>query len=342
MRSTYRREESDAPDHPVARSFDRSTGEASERRRRRTTTPPRNRRRSQLETQRGSRGNGSGCLAQFDGGPASGRRGARQSANARCGPTREPCQPPFAGTSSGCQTALAMTTALVLVHSPLVGPDSLEALAESLSRRGERVSVVDLTNALKTGPPYWGHEVEAIIAAITDPCILVGHSRAGPLLPLAARAARSVEGCLFVDARLPHPGASWSATTASEFAEQLRRMGRDGWLAPWPDWWGPDELARLLPDPMVRARFVRNCPRLPLALFEEVLPEMPGWPDVRCAYLRLSEEYWEPCDEARRLGWPVIELASHHLGLITDPETVTEAILELVGQLQRDGEELAE
>jgi len=238
---------------------------------------------------------------------------------------------------SGCEAALVVTTSLVLVHSPLVGRDSWEAVAASLSRRGERVSLVDLTNALGSGPPYSPHEVEAITAAITGPAILVGHSRAGPLLPLAARATRRVEGCVFVDARLPHPGASWIAATPSELAAQLRRMGRDGWLPPWSDWWDPNELARLLPDPIVRARFVRGCPRLPLALFEEVLPEVPGWPDVPCAYLRLSEEYREPCDEARRLGWPVIELDSHHLGLITDPETVTDAILELVGQLRPRG-----
>jgi hypothetical protein len=226
-----------------------------------------------------------------------------------------------------------VTTSLVLVHSPLVGRDSWEAVAASLSRRGERVALADLTNALGSGSPYWPHEVEAIAAAITCPAILVGHSRAGPLLPVAARATRRVEGCVFVDARLPEPGASWFATAPSDLAEPLRRMGRDGWLPPWSDWWGPDELARLLPDAAVRARFVRGCPRLPLALFEEVLPEVPRWPDAPCAYLRLSEEYREPCDEARRLGWPVIELDSHHLGLITDPETVTDAILELVGQL---------
>jgi hypothetical protein len=52
---------------------------------------------------------------------------------------------------------------------------------------------------------------------------------------------------------------------------------------------------------------------------------------------RLSEEYREPCDEARRLGWPVIKLASHHLGLLTDPGTVTRAILELVGRLGPKG-----
>lgn len=229
-----------------------------------------------------------------------------------------------------------MTVSVVLVHSPLVGRDSWEPVAASLSRRGETVALADLTRVLGRGPPYWPHLVEAIVAVVTGPAVLVGHSRAGPLLPAAARATSRVRGCVFVDSRLPQPGTSWFATAPAELAGHLRK-GRDGWVPRWSDWWGPDELARLLPDPLVRARFVRGCPRLPRALFDEVQPEVPGWQDAPCAYLRLSEEYREPCEEARRRGWPVIELASHHLGLITDPETVTDAILDLSGQLRTRG-----
>ncbi len=230
-----------------------------------------------------------------------------------------------------------MASTLVLVHSPLVGPDTWEAVAARLSRHGGRVALADLSKALVDGPPYWAHELEAIAAATSGPAILVGHSRAGPLLPAAARAMRGVEGCVFVDARLPEPGTSWFATAPPELAERLRRMSRDGWLPPWSEWWDPDELARSLPDPVGRARFVAGCPRLPVGLFEEASPELPGGPAAACAYLRLSEEYREPCDEARRLGWPVIELASHHLGLLTDPEAVSDAILELVGRLLPGG-----
>jgi predicted alpha/beta hydrolase family esterase len=109
---------------------------------------------------------------------------------------------------SGCEAALVVTSSLVLVHSPLVGRDSWEAVAAILSRHGERVALADLTNAVVSGPPYWPREVEAIAAATTGPAILVGHSRAGPLLPVAARATRRVQGCVFVDARLPQPGPS--------------------------------------------------------------------------------------------------------------------------------------
>jgi len=70
-------------------------------------------------------------------------------------------------------------------------------------------------------------------------------------------------------------------------------------------------------------------------MFEEVHPQTPGWPDAPCGYLRLSEPYQEPAARARALGWPVIELASHHLAVLTEAAAVVEPLLELVDQLER-------
>jgi hypothetical protein len=53
-------------------------------------------------------------------------------------------------------------------------------------------------------------------------------------------------------------------------------------------------------------------------------------------YLRLSEAYQEPAEEAKALGWPVTELVSHHLAMVTDPELVAGPLLDLVRQLQRE------
>jgi hypothetical protein len=38
-------------------------------------------------------------------------------------------------------------------------------------------------------------------------------------------------------------------TAPPELADQLRAMATDGWLPPWSDWWGADDLTELLPDP---------------------------------------------------------------------------------------------
>jgi hypothetical protein len=149
-----------------------------------------------------------------------------------------------------------------------------------------------------------------------------------------ADAMDDVRGCVFVDAGLPTPGRSWFETAPVEVAEHLRGMARDGWLPPWWKWWGPDVLAELVPDAEVRARFAAECLPLPLGMFEDALPSAPGWKQQAGAYLRLSEAYQEPAEQARDLGWPVVELASHHLGVLAEPELVVGPLLDLVLELQ--------
>jgi pimeloyl-ACP methyl ester carboxylesterase len=228
-----------------------------------------------------------------------------------------------------------MPVSLVLVHSPLVGPITWEALARALRERDHEVLVPDLTGSLTGGPPYLSRQIDAIIhTAAGQQVIIVGHSGAGPLLAPAGEALDRVAGYVFVDAGLPYPGQSWMDTAPPELAEQMRAMTTGGWLPPWSEWWGADGLAELLPDPDVRERFAAGCPRLPIAMFEETQPPAPSWPDAPCGYLRLSEVYQEPADRAKALDWPVIELASHHLAVLTDPELVVYALLDLVGQLQ--------
>jgi hypothetical protein len=62
-------------------------------------------------------------------------------------------------------------------------------------------------------------------------------------------------------------------TVPPGLAAQLRETAdAQGWLPPWPQWWGEEALAGLLPDPKVRRRFAAGCPRLPLAMFEEIHP----------------------------------------------------------------------
>ena len=141
-----------------------------------------------------------------------------------------------------------------------------------------------------------------------------------------------VRGYVFVDAGLPTPGRAWMETVPPELAARLRAMAdADGWLPPWSRWWGDEALAELLPDLDTRRRFAAGCPRLPLAMFEEVHPPAPRWPAAPGAYLRLSEAYEDEAARARELGWPVAELISHHLALLTDPGPVAASLRELMG-----------
>lgn len=227
-----------------------------------------------------------------------------------------------------------MPSSLTLVHSPLVGPGTWEAFAASACDRGLDVAIPDLRSALSDGPPFGARQVELVATSVGQRrTVLVGHSGAGPLLAAAGDACGGVDGYLFVDAGLPTPGKSWFETVPAELAVQVRSMARGGWLPPWSEWWGPEEMATLLPDPQVRERFAAECPRLPVAMFEEPLPPSPGWASRPGGYLRLSDAYDEPAQQAEALGWPVIELDGHHLSVVTEPELVLESVFDLIAQL---------
>jgi pimeloyl-ACP methyl ester carboxylesterase len=143
-----------------------------------------------------------------------------------------------------------MQARLVLVHSPLAG-------------------------SVAAGPPYHLRQAQVIAdSADGRPAILIGHSRAGPLLAAAgAMLGGGVRGYVFVDARLP------------------------------------------------------------LAMLEETYPPAPAWPDAPGGYLQLSEPYEHDAARARELGWPVRQLLTHHLALLTAPGQVTHELRTLIGQL---------
>lgn len=230
-----------------------------------------------------------------------------------------------------------MPVPLALVHSPLVGPGTWDAVTELIQRRGRDVLVPDLRDTLADGSPYWSRQVDVITAgAAGQHVILVGHSGAGPLLAAAGLALDRIGGYVFMDAGLPCPGQSRLSRAPSGAAEQLRAIAKDGWLPPWSQWWDADGLAELLPNPKVREQFAADCPLLPMAMFEEVEPSAAGWPDAPCAYLRLSESYQDDAERAKALGWPVTELRSNHLAMLNDPEQVVDALLELARQLEAE------
>ncbi len=122
-----------------------------------------------------------------------------------------------------------MAVALTLVHSPLVGPATWDVLAAALSGRGREAWIPDLTRSVSDGPPYLAVQVESIVEVVDGrPTILVGHSGAGPLLAAMGQSLGCVEGYVFVDAGLPHPGLSWFDSAPPELAELRDAPEPDG------------------------------------------------------------------------------------------------------------------
>jgi hypothetical protein len=231
------------------------------------------------------------------------------------------------------------TTRFVLVHSPLVGPLTWEPTAELLRTRRLGVTLPSLAGVLEGGPPYYPKLAARVAESLRgrgdgERLLLVGHSGAGALLPSAAAACGGVvEAVLYVDALLPHPGASWLATAPPPLRERLLALVEDGRLPPWHEWFPPGTLDPLLPDPDLRARFVAELPRVPWGYFEEPAPDVPDQPG-RCAYLQLSAAYQAAADEAARRGWPTRRVAADHLAPLTRPALVVEHLLELVERLR--------
>jgi pimeloyl-ACP methyl ester carboxylesterase len=229
-----------------------------------------------------------------------------------------------------------MAARLLLVHSPLVGCATWDLVSVELARAGYEPDVLDLTGTVSAGPPYCVRQAQVIArSAAGQPVILIGHSGAGPLLAAAgAMIGEGVRGYIFVDAGLPAPGQAWMETVPADLATQVREMAdAEGWLPPWPQWWREETIAELLPDPSVRRLFAAGCPRLPLAMFEEIYPPAPHWPDAPAAYLKLSEVYQDEAAKARDFGWPVAEVMSHHLAMLTEPGRVAGSLHDLIGLL---------
>jgi hypothetical protein len=231
-----------------------------------------------------------------------------------------------------------MAPALVLIHSPLVGPLTWQSTADRLRARGFRVVLPSLAGVFAAGPPFYPKLADRVAEAVhanvpTLPLVLVGHSGAGALLPaIAAACSGEVEAAVLVDAILPHPGASWFDTAPPNLTEHLRSLAADGWLPPWDDWFPPGTLEGLLPDSGLRERFVGELPRLPLAYFEERAPTTPDR-IPRHAYLQLSDAYQQLADEAERRGWPTRRQSADHLAMLTQPEQVVQELVQLVEEL---------
>jgi hypothetical protein len=184
------------------------------------------------------------------------------------------------------------------------------------------------------GPPYWqNHVVRAVEAAkaLGDARVaVVGHSGAGPLLPLIATAMGARAACcIYVDAMLPTGGASRVERLPAAFAGELHRTARGGLLPPWGESWPGSLWEELLPDESVRAAFRAELGPTPVAVYEEAVPEPAT--SVSHAYVQFSGAYNEEAADARARGWRVVQLDGGHLHMLVRPHAVADALVGLIG-----------
>ncbi|MEV4621430.1 hypothetical protein AB0J74_22315 [Asanoa sp. NPDC049573] len=224
-----------------------------------------------------------------------------------------------------------MAATLLLVHSPLLTPATWDVLTPHLAAAGRRVVVLDLRPLLEA--PSFHTAVCAAAAAAGPADVVAGHSRAGAYLPGIADAVGARE-VVFLDARLPHPGASWIGSLEPERARWLRESAVSGRLPSWDTWFTFDGL-----DAACR-RVLRDLPELPWSIVSEVLPAPgPVWAAADHRYLQLSAAYRSTADEAARRGYRVRRLDADHLAMVTRPAAVARLLCRMsAGSLSRQGE----
>ncbi|HSK24787.1 MAG TPA: alpha/beta fold hydrolase [Egicoccus sp.] len=233
-----------------------------------------------------------------------------------------------------------MTRCWLLVHSPIVGPDTWEPVASRLRATGDEVVVP----ALRMGaqPPFAARHVdEAVSARLPGGCrpVVVAHSGAGGLLGAVGRrlgdAGAPPAAYVLADAGVP---ASAPASRleqlradAPELAEQLEVIFSAGGRFPnWTD----EQLAPLVPDPARRALLVANLQPAPAGYWTEPLPVTPGWPDAPGAVMLFSGSYEPTAAFAAAQGWPLRRLAdANHFLPLADPEAVAAGLVAMADGL---------
>ena len=170
----------------------------------------------------------------------------------------------------------------VLIHSPLVGVSTWQGVAHELQAEGFEVAVPALHDTDDAGLAYWQQHAAAVQQALKtvsgeQRLILVGHSGAGPLLPVIRQhLPQPIATYVFADAGLPRAGASRLDAIATEspdwfqsFHEFLLAGGR------FPDWRAED-LVDEIPDEQLRLSLVNELQPRALPFWTEPIPVFAG------------------------------------------------------------------
>ena len=237
-----------------------------------------------------------------------------------------------AASERGAQPVEATMTShphLVLVHSPLVGPYSWAPVAEELRSLGYSLSIPTLTTREEEGRPFWQAHSDAIAEATKGAeagIVLVAHSGAGQLLPVAGERIEQVRLYVFVDSGIPTTTESRLDGMPEEVAHDFRDAAVDGLLPPWPE----EGVMPPIREPHVLQRFLSELAPVPLAIYEEAIPVPAGWPDAPCAYVRLSPSYPDSETHAINKAWPMRRLEGGHFLLLASPAVVANALSDVV------------
>lgn len=229
----------------------------------------------------------------------------------------------------------------LLIHSPIVGPDTWAPVAALLRGGGDEVVVPTLR--MGEAAPYARRHVDEATASplpVASRPVLVAHSGAGGLVAAIGRRLRAAgtppAAYVLADAGVPAAdGVSRLDQLRAEvpaLADQLDALFAAGDRFPS---WTDEQLAPLVPDPGRRAGLLAGLQPAPAGYWTEPLPVTPGWPDAPGAVVLFSGSYEPTAQFAGTRGWPLRRLAAdNHFLPLADPAAVAAALVALADHLR--------
>jgi hypothetical protein len=235
--------------------------------------------------------------------------------------------------------------AIVLVHSPLIGPVTWGQVPVLLAEAGYEVLTLDVrpTGADEPVAAFVSNAAVQISTRLAQSperkVVLVGQHEAGPLLPHlgAAQAAsgRHVASYILVNALLPKPYGARGANSMLDLieagdsgrADALRGMLVDG--VSFPNWQDAD-LADLVSDVAARTEIVATTYPRDLAWYGAPLPVTAEWPDAPVAYIHSAPECEWEARQASLRGWHVVTTAGGTFAGLNAASDVAAAIAGLL------------
>lgn len=216
---------------------------------------------------------------------------------------------------------------IVLVHGSYHGAWCWDLLKPELEALGHRVVAVDLpiTDPAAGGEAY-ADVVATALRETTDP-IVVGHSMAGLIIPIAA-ARQPVRRLVFLAAMLPIPGTSMNEQRASEPVDGLIPPTTAEWTALGDDVWmvGPATATELFFHDAPPATAAWATARLRPQCYRVMNEPSPleAWPSVPltsivCRDDRALNPAWGRTAARDRLGIEALEIDGSHSPFLSRP-----------------------
>jgi pimeloyl-ACP methyl ester carboxylesterase len=203
-----------------------------------------------------------------------------------------------------------------------------EVFTPSLTGLGERAHLMNRTIDLET-------HIADVLGVLRweqiENATLVGHSYGGMVVTgVADRAHERIGSLIYLDAFVPKDGQSLFDLAHSERVAGMRRCAEqegDGWYVPIAG--AP---LQQVTDPKEAALLRERCVSQPLATMTQRLKLSGDHLRVKKkVYVHAAGMSPSPfakfAEEARRSGWPVEELPTHHFTMVSMPKETAEALM---------------